>query len=363
MKKYVYTKGSQQVTVETDGLGDINNFMVTGLIGEDYGSIVEAGFTLKTGDSVTIAEMMNIAKACKCRVDCYESNNLIVNESADFSEGYEFPAGTISGLSLGIVHDEASYNVVCPAEYVAEYPYEDGLKVGFPWVVAKFQKVMNPLSDSMEGSFPSVAQVGKEFDFSVKTIPGENEGDMVLVRGTVNNSQNVSLKYLDTSDEQYKEFPIEEDGTFIFGPKPDGFPLSEAESKFKATMSVAGDYNIKVEVYRVSDNLVLSEIAYTLTVKDEEVESTPEAVESNSEMEIRMFADEMPLTISNAEHLGTLSDDKKVLTTDKLTSYIMFEVVKDLGILEPKKVTWFRIEIKFCGRIYSARLFVTPNIM
>lgn len=34
MKKYVYTKGVETVTVETDGLGEINNFMVTGLIGK-----------------------------------------------------------------------------------------------------------------------------------------------------------------------------------------------------------------------------------------------------------------------------------------------------------------------------------------
>lgn len=34
MKKYVYSKGAEAVTVETDGLATINNFMVTGLIGK-----------------------------------------------------------------------------------------------------------------------------------------------------------------------------------------------------------------------------------------------------------------------------------------------------------------------------------------
>ena len=36
MKKYVYSKGAEAVTVETDGLATINNFMVTGLIGKNY---------------------------------------------------------------------------------------------------------------------------------------------------------------------------------------------------------------------------------------------------------------------------------------------------------------------------------------
>ena len=42
MKKYVYSKGEETVTVETDGLAAINNFMVTGLIGQNYGGLVHA---------------------------------------------------------------------------------------------------------------------------------------------------------------------------------------------------------------------------------------------------------------------------------------------------------------------------------
>lgn len=47
MKKYVYSKGAEAVTVETDGLATINNFMVTGLIGKNYHGLVQAGLNFK----------------------------------------------------------------------------------------------------------------------------------------------------------------------------------------------------------------------------------------------------------------------------------------------------------------------------
>jgi hypothetical protein len=87
MKKYVYSKLDERVTVETDGLGTINNFMITGLIGDNYGNMVHAGFNFGMGQSVTIAEMLNMAKAIEARVDCYEGNKFIVDESADFTSG------------------------------------------------------------------------------------------------------------------------------------------------------------------------------------------------------------------------------------------------------------------------------------
>lgn len=88
MKKYVFTKKVDEVVqmliVETDGLGTINNFMVTGLIcpkGMTYKDIVEAGFDLKMGDSVSSAQILNVAKATGCEVRCYEGDKLIEDES------------------------------------------------------------------------------------------------------------------------------------------------------------------------------------------------------------------------------------------------------------------------------------------
>lgn len=89
MKKYIYSKGNEVVTVETDGFGTINNFMVTGLIGKDYGGLVSDGMMLKMGDVVTIPMILNIAKGCKCKVEAYDGDQYIVEESGDFTEDGE----------------------------------------------------------------------------------------------------------------------------------------------------------------------------------------------------------------------------------------------------------------------------------
>lgn len=72
--------------METDGLGKVDNFMVTGVIGRNYSGLVQAGFCFKMGDAVSIASMLNMAKLCKAKVDCFESNTLVEGESADYTE-------------------------------------------------------------------------------------------------------------------------------------------------------------------------------------------------------------------------------------------------------------------------------------
>lgn len=139
MKKYVYSKGEETVTVETDGLAAINNFMVTGLIGQNYGGLVHAGLAFKMGDTVSIPEMLNAAKRCECKVECYEGGTLIIDESADFTGGEPEPKGIIFGLQLGVAYNEATYNSVVPASYVERYPYSANKDV-LPWLVAKFNK-------------------------------------------------------------------------------------------------------------------------------------------------------------------------------------------------------------------------------
>lgn len=139
MKKYVYSKGEETVTVETDGLAAINNFMVTGLIGQNYGGLVHAGLAFKMGDTVSIPEMLNAAKRCECKVECYEGGTLIIDESADFTGGEPEPKGIIFGLQLGVAYNEATYNSVVPASYVEQYPYSASKDV-LSWLVAKFNK-------------------------------------------------------------------------------------------------------------------------------------------------------------------------------------------------------------------------------
>lgn len=224
MKKYVYSKGEETVTVETDGLAAINNFMVTGLIGQNYGGLVHAGLAFKMGDTVSIPEMLNAAKRCECKVECYEGGTLIIDESADFTGGEPEPKGIIFGLQLGVAYNEATYNSVVPASYVEQYPYSARKDV-LPWLVAKFNK---------QGA----------------------------------------------DDDEYQ---------------------------------------------------------------------------------VKVWADDAQLSFKNVpESVGTVSEDGKVLTS-KMKEYIMFDIVRDLTIYNPKAVTWFTIQFIYDNRTYEAKVFVTPN--
>lgn len=224
MKKYVYSKGEETVTVETDGLAAINNFMVTGLIGQNYGGLVHAGLAFKMGDTVSIPEMLNAAKRCECKVECYEGGTLIIDESADFTGGEPEPKGIIFGLQLGVAYNEATYNSVVPASYVEQYPYSASKDV-LPWLVAKFNK---------QGA----------------------------------------------DDDEYQ---------------------------------------------------------------------------------VKVWADDAQLSFKNVpESVGTVSEDSKVLTS-KMKEYIMFNIVRDLTIYNPKAVTWFTIQFIYDNRTYEAKVFVTPN--
>lgn len=224
MKKYVYSKGEETVTVETDGLAAINNFMVTGLIGQNYGGLVHAGLAFKMGDTVSIPEMLNAAKRCECKVECYEGGTLIIDESADFTGGEPEPKGIIFGLQLGVAYNEATYNSVVPASYVEQDPYSANKDV-LPWLVAKFNK---------QGA----------------------------------------------DDDEYQ---------------------------------------------------------------------------------VKVWADDAQLSFKNVpESVGTVSEDGKVLTS-KMKEYIMFDIVRDLTIYNPKAVTWFTIQFIYDNRTYEAKVFVTPN--
>lgn len=224
MKKYVYSKGEETVTVETDGLAAINNFMVTGLIVQNYGGLVHAGLAFKIGDTVSIPEMLNAAKRCECKVECYEGGTLIIDESADFTGGEPEPKGIIFGLQLGVAYNEATYNSVVPASYVEQYPYSASKDV-LPWLVAKFNK---------QGA----------------------------------------------DDDEYQ---------------------------------------------------------------------------------VKVWADDAQLSFKNVpESVGTVSEDGKVLTS-KMKEYIMFDIVRELTIYNPKAVTWFTIQFIYDNRTYEAKVFVTPN--
>lgn len=227
MKKYIYTKESESVIVETDGLGRIDNFMVTGVIGRNYSGLVQSGFFFKMGDAVSIASMLNMAKLCKAKVECFEGDVLVQDESADYVENEPELDGTIEGLSLAIVKDKATYEANMFPEYVEAHPYEEGLtNNNFPWLVARFKKQTE---------------------------------------------------------------------------KPD------------------------------------------------------------STYQVQVLADDRVLDfVGTSANLGEISEDMKTLTC-KAKNGLSWEVVADLGIVEPKNVTWFTIRITYSGVLYEAKLNVTPD--
>lgn len=151
MKKYVYTKLNESVIVETDGLGKIDRFIVTGIIGRNYSGLVQAGFNFGVGDAVSIPVMLNMAKLCKADVKCYEGSVLVVDESMDCRENEPELAGKIDGLYLSIVKDQATYEANMFPEYVAAHPYEEGsTNSNFPWLVARFKKVSEDVDSTYD---------------------------------------------------------------------------------------------------------------------------------------------------------------------------------------------------------------------
>ena len=81
----------------------------------------------------------------------------------------------------------------------------------------------------------------------------------------------------------------------------------------------------------------------------------------DDEYQVKVWADDAQLSFKNVpESVGTVSEDGKVLTS-KMKEYIMFDIVRDLTIYNPKAVTWFTIQFIYDNRTYEAKVFVTPN--
>lgn len=178
MKKYVFTKKVdevvQTVIVETDGLSTINNFMVTGLIcpkGMTYKDIVEAGFDLKMGDSVSSAQILNVAKATGCEVRCYEGDKLIEDESSYEEDGaltlpinFTYVDGGEGAYLYAYYKDDGSYDFV-------ELPSADFTLPDPCWVLIKVKS--------------EVYQTNQFVLASQETVDMINESFGELIRGTV----------------------------------------------------------------------------------------------------------------------------------------------------------------------------------
>ena len=83
MKEYVFVRDDEQVRVETDAFGSIDNFMVIGIFGS-YSKLVSDGFSLSVGQLTTKEKVANLAVTLGCSLSVYDGGNLIVEESGDY---------------------------------------------------------------------------------------------------------------------------------------------------------------------------------------------------------------------------------------------------------------------------------------
>lgn len=136
MKRYVYTKEAKRITVETDAFAKIDNFVVTGIFKEGDGvdDLIHAGFDIVTGDTVTKAKMMNLAKVCECQLDVYGANG---SKDEDTSVDL-FPS--LKDLKLAIVKDEPTYNQLMPEEYKKKNTWSS-ISSKAPFLVATFNRI------------------------------------------------------------------------------------------------------------------------------------------------------------------------------------------------------------------------------
>ncbi|MBC5992785.1 T9SS type A sorting domain-containing protein [Pontibacter cellulosilyticus] len=99
-------------------------------------------------------------------------------------------------------------------------------------------------------------------EFTITATAGDvNPATMVLGRLTLTTAaqaDDITLEYFDNTDNTYKPVAIGTDGVITIGPTG-GMALSQINGlKFRATFDEAGTYGYKVELVRVSDNVVLA---------------------------------------------------------------------------------------------------------
>ena len=99
-------------------------------------------------------------------------------------------------------------------------------------------------------------------EFTITATAGDvDPTTMVLGRLTLTTAAqagDITLEYFDNADNTYKPIAIGTDGVVTIGPAG-GMALSQIDDlKFRATFDEAGTYGYKVELVRVSDNVVLA---------------------------------------------------------------------------------------------------------
>lgn len=200
----------------------------------------------------------------------------INNENINIENNGEFTIGNVNGTKLSEIGNKI-INTIIENYGITNLKFEL-LKVSDLTIISSVEKTIsitkneNKMNPEFVLNFPDNINLNEEFNFSVKTVPNDFQNEMVLVRGIINNYQKVDVKYLNSETNTYDLIPYETDGSFIFGPHETGFPLLELTSLFKATIKEAGNYNMKLELYKVSDNEILAEIQKQFNVNSDEGE-------------------------------------------------------------------------------------------
>lgn len=206
-------------------------------------------------------------------IDVIPGTKLTVdNQEITIENNGEFTIGSTSGIKLSEIGNKIIKTVVALVGTI-NFKFEL-LKASDLTIISSVEKSISIVKNDQKIlpelvlNFPDDIVVDEEFDFNVQTIPNDDEHEMVLVRGIINNYQNVEVKYLNVTSGNYEIMPYESDGTFIFGPKATGFPLQDLTSLFKSIIKETGDYTIKIELYKFSDGEVLATISKQFEVKN-----------------------------------------------------------------------------------------------
>lgn len=127
---------------------------------------------------------------------------------------------------------------------------------------------------------PEEIHVNENVEYTVRTTPGSYEGEMIYVEvdAGIEKEKINKVEYYEVQDETWKDLPTTEDGKYYFGAPSVGFPLMDAESRFRININSTGEYTTTMKVLKVSDKSVMCQASSTIRVIDAVVTETEQPV-------------------------------------------------------------------------------------
>ncbi len=144
--------------------------------------------------------------------------------------------------------------------------------------------------------------VGEQTEFTITTMANGDQGKMVRAHFTL--PAEALIEYYEVNDGKW--YPL----TSVYGPST-GFPLANATSRFRATFSKAGSYEVAVQFVEVSSNKVLVSEDVTATVLMSEAQEAALNVKNEAELKAALadeYVTQIRLTgsfaLSNTAHIS-----------------------------------------------------------